>query len=67
MDKNPPMFVTASSPELLREEMIAWNIRFGKKFHYFDIQETKDGRWIAWFELSESERIQKELNDGNKQ
>ena len=44
-----PHFITAASPEELQRLCIKNNLQHAIVFKYFDIQEMKDGRWIAWF------------------
>lgn len=45
-----PNFMVASSPRALRRLMFRNNVVKGKQFHYFDIQEMNNGKWIAFFE-----------------
>jgi hypothetical protein len=44
-----PNFIQAASPKLLRDAMLEKNISLQKQVSYFDIQQTKDGQWIAWY------------------
>lgn len=44
-----PNFIKASSPFGLRRLMLINNAKLGGLVQYFDIQQTLDGKWIAWY------------------
>lgn len=44
-----PNYVIADSPDLLRASMLAVNQRLGAQVAYQGIQQTKEGKWIAWY------------------
>lgn len=48
-DKTIPKFITASNPSGLRRRMFRNNGKHHKRFQYFDIQQMRDGNWIAWY------------------
>jgi hypothetical protein len=58
----PPAHLEASSPEELRFLMMATNAKFNKSFHYFDFSFAKN-KWHCWFEISQSELIDKKKDD----
>jgi hypothetical protein len=43
-----PMYLKASTPDLLRESMLLNNLTLKKEIKYQDIQFV-DGSWYAWF------------------
>ena len=47
--KDIPKFISASSPQGLQRKMYKNNVDRQKVFRYFDLQETREGRWIAWY------------------
>ena len=48
MNTNIPNYLSASTPELLRELMLEKNISSGLDILFFDI--TYDGKnWVCWF------------------
>jgi len=50
---SPLKHLKAPSPEKLRIAMLSNNIKYGKEFHYFDVQwNVQDKQWYCWFELS---------------
>lgn len=63
---HPPAFIVADSHEDLRMVMIANNRRHARRFSYFDIQEMRDGRWIAWFEIPVRDLEGKELENADQ-
>lgn len=44
-----PNYVLADSPDLLRARMLEVNLRLGSQVTYQDIDQTSDGKWIAWY------------------
>jgi hypothetical protein len=46
-----PQFLTAPSEERLVQLMLLTNLKNQTEFRYFDIQQRKDGKWVAWFYL----------------
>lgn len=55
-----PDYITAGSPRGLRLKMFQTNAKFKGMAKYFDIGQTKDGKWIAWFyrELETFEKLE---------
>lgn len=45
---NIPMYIKASSPDLLRERMLQNSLLLKADIKYFDIQFT-NGEWFVWF------------------
>lgn len=44
-----PNFIRAANPKGLRRLMLLNNAKLGGLVQYFDIQQTLDGKWIAWY------------------
>jgi hypothetical protein len=70
MVKNPsqiPNYLTASSPRGLRRLMLLTNVRLKAFIQYFDIQQTSDGKWVAWFfeDVEIQDPLLKEDADGS--
>lgn len=59
-DKTVPKFLTARSPSGLQRRMLRNNGKSHKRFHYFDIQQLRDGNWICWYydEISIDEQLE---------
>ena len=65
--RNIPNFLMAQTPQGLRRKMRSNNIFHGGYVQYFDICQTKDGKWIAWYIISLKEVINEDeaAIDGN--
>lgn len=57
----PPASLEAKSKDQLRLLMLQNNSKHGKKFHYFDFSYAQ-GKWHCWYEISETELRQDEIN-----
>lgn len=59
-----PNYLTASTPELLRGEMLKNNLRLKAEVKYQDMQELKNGSWICWYydESPEFEQVMRLVN-----
>ena len=44
-----PNYVIADSPDSLRARMLDINMELGAQVKYQDIQQDKNGKWIAWY------------------
>jgi len=53
----PPKYISAKTPEKLRQLMIQLNIMYGRNFRYFDFSHVK-GKWGCWFQLSMEDEMQ---------
>lgn len=61
-------FVTARTEADLVRAMLLNNQKFQAFIHYFDIQQKKDGSWIAFFYTDISKLIELGIiKDGNSQ
>jgi len=51
---NPPMALgPAKTPKDLRLFMLANNIRYARRFHYFDFTFVPKQGWFCWFEIKQ--------------
>lgn len=46
-----PQFLQARTEDNLVRAMLMNNLAHGMEFRYFDIQQKKNGQWVAWFYL----------------
>lgn len=62
-----PNFITARTAQGLRRAMLRNNTKHKGFVTYQDIQQLKDGTWIAWFYVSENIEGMTQLagKDGN--
>ncbi len=54
--RSPLKHLKADTPERLRLLMLANNNKYGKEFHYFDVQYVNK-QWFCWYELSLKEEF----------
>lgn len=59
----PAALGPAKDPMMLRKLMIANNIRYGRRFHYFDFTFVPKQGWFCWFELKETDRLRQDDAD----
>ena len=46
---NIPNFLIAPSEQRLVRLMLLNNLKKSHEFQYFDIQQKKNGKWVAWY------------------
>lgn len=49
--QSTPQFIVARTAEDLQEQMMLLQMRRQMFFHFYDIQQAKDGKWYAWFDM----------------
>lgn len=64
-----PDFLKARSPEGLRRLMLERNLKDGKQYNYFSIQQS-NGYWFAWFYVDLTDnftgKIEKIITEGKE-
>lgn len=62
VDLVSPRFIKARNEKALQKEMAELILRSGKQYDYYQIQQLKDGSFIAWYRDSLNFTYTKHLN-----